>query len=232
MTDSIKCPVCGGKTALRTAKKDGAKFHVCVNYPDCKGKAAFDDEWGEDREDERPATEATHTKKDIKQHTKSQRPVASSQTINTGSPLMVAVGDNGQLELYDDKVRIKRKGFTAFVLQGLKGEKDIYISQISSVQFKSSGFTTGYIQFAFLGGQETKAGMWNAMSDENTVTFNQKQENRFKVIRDMVNKRIVTRYDAKSSTNIGDLEKLAELRNKGIITNEEFDIKKRQILGI
>ena len=232
MTEDIKCPVCGSKTSLRTSKKDGAKFHVCINYPDCKGKVAFDDEWGEDWEDERPATEATHIKKDIKQHTKSQRPVASSQTINTGSPLMVAVGDNGQLELYDDKVRIKRKGSTALILQGLKGEKDIYISQISSVQFKSCGLTPGYIQFAFLGGQETKAGLWDAMGDENTVTFEQKQENKFKIIREAVNKRLVSRYDTKSSTNIGDLEKLAELRNKGIITNEEFDIKKRQILGI
>ena len=145
---------------------------------------------------------------------------------------MIAVGINGQLELYDDKVRIKRKGSTALILQGLKGEKDIYISQISSVQFKSCGLTPGYIQFAFLGGQETKAGLWDAMGDENTVTFEQKQENKFKIIREAVNKRIVSRYDTKSSTNIGDLEKLAELRNKGIITNEEFDIKKRQILGI
>ena len=42
MTDDIKCPVCGSQTHLRTSKKDGSKFHVCVNWPDCRGKVALD----------------------------------------------------------------------------------------------------------------------------------------------------------------------------------------------
>lgn len=45
MTDDIKCPMCGSATMLRTSKKDGSKFHVCVNYPECRGKVAFEDEW-------------------------------------------------------------------------------------------------------------------------------------------------------------------------------------------
>lgn len=38
MTDDIRCPVCGSKTTLRTFKKTGSKFHVCVNYPHCNGR--------------------------------------------------------------------------------------------------------------------------------------------------------------------------------------------------
>jgi len=41
MTDDIKCPRCGSKTILRTAKKGsnaGKNFYVCVKYPKCKGK--------------------------------------------------------------------------------------------------------------------------------------------------------------------------------------------------
>jgi ssDNA-binding Zn-finger/Zn-ribbon topoisomerase 1 len=34
----VKCPRCGNKTILRTRSKDGSKFHVCVNYPRCKGR--------------------------------------------------------------------------------------------------------------------------------------------------------------------------------------------------
>jgi hypothetical protein len=30
---------------------------------------------------------------------------------------------------------------------------------------------------------------------------------------------------------LSEIEKLSELKNKGIITNEEFQIKKRQLLG-
>jgi hypothetical protein len=51
MTDDIKCPVCGSKTILRTAKKGpdaGKKFFVCVNYPKCKGKLEQDQEWEDD----------------------------------------------------------------------------------------------------------------------------------------------------------------------------------------
>lgn len=47
-TSGTKCPKCGSLTKLRTSKKDGSKFHVCVNYPECKSKVAFDDEWEEE----------------------------------------------------------------------------------------------------------------------------------------------------------------------------------------
>jgi hypothetical protein len=37
---------------------------------------------------------------------------------------------------------------------------------------------------------------------------------------------------AAPSSGLDDLERLAELRDKGIITEEEFVTKKRQILGL
>ena len=39
---------------------------------------------------------------------------------------------------------------------GLQGDKDIALSQISSIQFKKAGMMAGYIKFAFLGGQESE----------------------------------------------------------------------------
>ena len=41
MTDDVKCPLCGSATEIRTAKKGsnaGREFHVCVHYPECRGK--------------------------------------------------------------------------------------------------------------------------------------------------------------------------------------------------
>ncbi len=41
MPVDIRCPQCGSETVVRTAKKGpnaGQRFHVCINYPDCKGK--------------------------------------------------------------------------------------------------------------------------------------------------------------------------------------------------
>jgi predicted Zn-dependent peptidase len=43
---------------------------------------------------------------------------------------------------------------------------------------------------------------------------------------------ITTRPQPRAASYIEELEQLASLRNKGIITEEEFAAKKRQILGI
>lgn len=65
-----------------------------------------------------------------------------------------AHGHGGDLELTETTLRIKRKGVLGFLTQGLKGDKEILISHISSIQFKKAGILiNGYIQFAFVGGQ-------------------------------------------------------------------------------
>lgn len=145
---------------------------------------------------------------------------------------MEAKGVNGRLELVGDKIRIIRKGAMSFITQGLKGNKDIQIKQISSIQFKAAGMLTdGYIQFGFLGGRESKGSWFAAITDENTITFNKKQQIKFEEIKSEVEKMISQPMQDKPS-ELDDLEKLAELRNKGIITEEEFNAKKKQILGL
>ncbi len=47
------------------------------------------------------------------------------------------------------------------VLHELKGSKEIPISQITSVQYKKAGLMfNGYIQFAFMGGTESRGGVF------------------------------------------------------------------------
>jgi len=44
MPADIKCPKCGSQMVVRTAQKGpnaGQSFHVCIMYPDCKGKVAI-----------------------------------------------------------------------------------------------------------------------------------------------------------------------------------------------
>ena len=147
-------------------------------------------------------------------------------------PLIEAKGVGGQLELYEDKIRIKRKGVIGLMGHGLKGDKDIYIKDISSIQFKEPGVMNGYIQFAFLGGREAKGGIWQGTSDENTVFFNSWQKKPFKAIKEALDKQISARSKATPVSNLSDLEKLAGLRDKGIISDEEFQAKKKQLLGI
>jgi predicted nucleic acid-binding Zn ribbon protein len=153
-----------------------------------------------------------------------------------GYILMKAKGLGGELEFLEDKIRIKRRGGLAFVMHGLKGDKEIFINQISSIQFKKAGtFTNGYIQFAFIGGSEAKGGILQATTDENTLFFNQNNEKEFSKIKNMIEERIhqlrnPDRTTYKKGLSVDDLEKLAQLKEKGIITEEEFQAKKRQIL--
>jgi hypothetical protein len=126
--------------------------------------------------------------------------------------------------------------------QGHKGEKEISIEQISSVQFKKNGLATaGYISFAFVGGHETKRGIVDAVNDENTIMFGKKAEANFLRAKDLIDeyreqRRVpapIAGVEAPSSGGgLDDLERLADFRDGGIITPEEFESKKREILGL
>ncbi len=95
-----------------------------------------------------------------------------------------AKGINGQITLEGNQLRISRKGVRSFLTQGLRGDKDINASMVSSVQLKPAGLlTNGFIQFTFFGGQEAKGGLLQGTSDENTVFFNRKQQPDFEAIR-------------------------------------------------
>ena len=146
---------------------------------------------------------------------------------------MEVKGYNGTLEVYRDKVRIKRKGFMAFLSVGLSGDKEILISHITSIQVKKPGFTNGYIQFSFRGGKESKGGLLAAGEDENTILFTSKQETGFLEAKEAIQRRLgqIAAGDS-SSSGLDELEKLASLRDKGILTEEEFQAKKKQILGL
>ena len=143
-------------------------------------------------------------------------------------------GHNGQLELTENAVIIRRKGVLAFMTQGLKGEKSIKLSEISSVQFRKAGpFVNGYIQFAYRGGMDAKGGVMEATKDENTVMFRSSQNAAFENFRAEVERRMTVGVQTRQAhSSLDDLERLASLRDKGVITEDEFQAKKKQILGL
>ena len=143
-------------------------------------------------------------------------------------------GHNGQVELTDTMLRISRKGALAFMTQGLKGDKEILISHVSSIQFKPANMlTNGYIQFAFVGGSESKGGLFQGVRDENTVIFKASQQRDFEKLRDELTQRIASRSRGASPLSSGDeIEKLVSLRDRGILTEKEFQAQKRKVLGL
>ena len=146
------------------------------------------------------------------------------------------IGTNGCLQLYASKVRIVRKGFLVN-----RTDKDILLTAITSIELQKCSFIeNGYFQIAFMGGTEINLTRADVFRDENTVLFNGKQQDKFLLFRDNLEQqriRVLTPLPAplvskEHHSSLDDLERLVSFRDRGIITDEEFEIKKKQILGI
>jgi len=136
------------------------------------------------------------------------------------------------LQLLKDKVRINQTtlGFGTFA-----SSKDILLSQITAVKFQEPsglmGF--GHLKFSFVGGTEDKHGFFFSAPDENDVMFTRGEAKQFLAIKKAIDERIAAlRTPPKTASPYDELERLASLRDKKIITEEEFQQKKKQILGI
>lgn len=143
-------------------------------------------------------------------------------------------GHNGQVEIFEDRIVISRKGALSFLTQGFKGDKAIPFSSITAVQFKDAGaFANGYIQFTVKGGMESRGGILAASSDENSVMFRQgRQAEEFAKLRTIIETKIMSPKPNQSISAADELEKFAALRDRGILTDEEFQQKKRALLGL
>lgn len=145
-------------------------------------------------------------------------------------------GVNGQLELYEDKVVIKRRGALAKMTQGFfKGDKSLYLTQISGIQTKKgTSFTNGYIQFTLSGGNENMRGILNATKDENSVMFAKKNNELVEEIKLKIEE-IKQSNQSPTKQQLSGADEIIKYKNlldSGTITQEEFEVKKKQLLNI
>lgn len=145
-------------------------------------------------------------------------------------------GLGATIELLADSLSITREGAASVVLHGLVGEKRISYASITATQFRgATPKTSGYIQFTILGGIESNRGIMDATKDENTVMFTHEQEGSFRRLRDAVERKVTEARQLASrpaALSVADeLTKLAELKGKGILTDEEFAAQKAALIG-
>ncbi len=146
-------------------------------------------------------------------------------------------GYNGTLILTDTGVIIKR-GAKGFLLGGgmLRGDKTIPYGSIVAVQLKKAGMTAGYIQLTLKGGSEAKSGLFQSTTDENSINFHSafggNNNELFAEAKKLIEERINAVNSPAKNSGLDDLEKLAALKEKGIISKEEFQAKKKQLLGL
>lgn len=143
------------------------------------------------------------------------------------NPIKILKGANGQLALYPDKVIIARKGFMS------TKEKTIYLHQITGIQLKQpSRWTKGYILFTVPGSIETRGDPIMAVMDENAVMFDSDSNNVAIEIKSTIEE--IMNHSARMTANFSpadELKKFKQLLDNGTISKEEFEQKKKQLLG-
>jgi hypothetical protein len=141
--------------------------------------------------------------------------------------------------VFEDKVVLKVKaGIGSFLTGNISdGEKTIYFADCIGVQYKDSGFQIGYLQFETAGGIMNNGA--NNFFNENTFTWDTTVQTNEKMqeVCAYVKKRVDYYKSAKHApaaaapSPADELKKFKELLDMNIITQEEFDKKKAQILG-
>jgi hypothetical protein len=152
--------------------------------------------------------------------------------------LFEAEGTNGRMLLTEDRLYIDRSKGPVNPKYHQQGDKIIFLQGIISLQLRSADKNDkGFLQIEhtarveFLGYDERHE---RVTCDENTVLFDQAQQPNFLKLVSLLEERIAALQVSPQgpSSNMLDLEKLAELKDKGVVTEEEFQAKKRQLLGI
>ena len=134
----------------------------------------------------------------------------------------------------DKVIVINAYGLVNNTNRGFTGAKTITLESITSIQYKSPGFTTGYLQLVTIG-HDVSGGVDSAMKDENTITFLQKDEDIILQLKEYLESILVQRTNNtnySSHSNLDELKKLKELLDMGIISQEEFDMKKKELLNL
>lgn len=163
---------------------------------------------------------------------------ANKKPLANKSPYLLEASSQGSfLGLDGNTIVIRHTGFiNAMSKGGLQGEKRIPVKSVLSVQFKpATDLVGGYIQFETAGGSQRPArgGVFEAAGDENSVLFSKAELEQFEKFRDKVNSMIESSgVTVATASSADELAKFAKLRDDGIITQEEFDLKKKQLLGL
>lgn len=148
------------------------------------------------------------------------------------------------LDVYDNKVVFTSTQSTSTIVTGFvfgssmtQGEKTIYYKDAIGVQYKPSSIADGYLQVETAAGGVTSSS--SRYSGENTISFTGKERNaEAEIIVNFIRSQIEAIKNApvggviQQSSPAEELKKFKELLELGVITQEEFDAKKKQILGL
>lgn len=150
-------------------------------------------------------------------------------------PIKELKGTNGILHLYEDRIVISRKTFGGFAAFGIIGDKTIFYNSIQGIELSG-----GMLRIIPKGCDVTSYKTMNysdirkAQKDNNVILLSPTKIKIAEKICEIINKKVNETYFnnqnmiEKNSAN--EIREFKKLLDDGIITQEEFDKKKRELL--
>jgi hypothetical protein len=166
--------------------------------------------------------------------------------------MVIALGDT--VEARGVNATIRFDGQTITILRGGpfgrsvgKGDTHIPLAHLTAVQFKPAGrVVNGFIQFIVGDGNERRSQVGrqtiDPTRDENSVVFSYGQREEFAGLRDAVQAALARPHQTSAAVRPDStepaqptipelIEQLAALRDKGALTEAEFEAKKTELLS-
>lgn len=157
----------------------------------------------------------------------------------------IKVPEHVIVETTDTGVIIDRKGLRSLGNRGSTGTQTIPYSSIISVDFKKAsgpaGIIGGHIDFVTAAGNASTPGfgaLMGAGSDYNKANavvfrkFNDEMEQIKDIVESHMGQQPVSNPTTQVTSEADELAKFKRLLDQGVLTQEEFDAKKKQILGL
>ncbi|WP_104087929.1 DUF4429 domain-containing protein [Arthrobacter sp. GMC3] len=151
----------------------------------------------------------------------------------------VAIGHVGYASFDGHFITLQRVGMGRGITG--KGVKRIPLQSVTAVQVKPGGAVmSGFIQFTIPGGNEVRSQFGSqtvdAVNDENSMIFTRQDEAPFLILRDKIEQALVSHHApaapvAAAPDVMGQLQQLGQLRDAGVVTAEEFEAKKAELLN-
>lgn len=156
-----------------------------------------------------------------------------NENIKTENVVFDLKGSNGRLVVCDDKILILKDSVPGDYSNSMATNKSIPMQSIKSVQVQQA-----FIQFGVLGDRNASSEISGAYYDENSILLkNTEQLNEAlkikKYIENCISEKKSTEKETDNSMSAADeILKFKQLLDIGAITEEEFEAKKKQLLGL
>lgn len=110
------------------------------------------------------------------------------------------------------------------------------LKNVTGIEIKK-GLMTGTFEILTPATQNTQKSYWSSGSNsaaesDNVITFQRSDFSTFQEAANIGRDLIGNHSHQNQTDELDKLKKLAELKKDGVITNEEFELKKKQILGL